>query len=185
MALTRGRRLLVVGLLATGLWAAVTGAQEPGSLEWLLTDFGLRPLSGAPPDFTLPALDGRRITLESLRGRVGFLYFWATWCPHCSRELPSSMERLHRGLGPRGLTLWAINIAEPPAHVAEWVKARGLTMPILLDTDGAVTRAYRVTGTPTVILVDRDGQWLGRGVGPRDWETEGRPFLTALLAPRS
>jgi cytochrome c biogenesis protein CcmG/thiol:disulfide interchange protein DsbE len=94
------------------------------------------------------------------------------------------MEKLHRELGPQGLAVWAINIAEPPARVAEWVRQRGLTMPVLLDADGTVTRAYRVTATPTVVLVGRDGQWLGRGVGPRDWDTEGRPLLTALLARR-
>jgi peroxiredoxin len=184
-ALTVGamRKLLVVGLAVAGVWAGAAGAQSP-SLEWLLQDFGLRPLSGNPPAFTLPGLDGRRHDLEDLKGRVGFLYFWATWCPHCSKELPSSMEKLHRELGPQGLTVWAINIAEPPEHVANWVKQRGISMLVLFDTDGTVTRAYRVTGTPTVVLLGRDGQWVGRGVGSRDWDAEGRSVLTALLARR-
>ena len=115
---------------------------------------------------------------------MGFLYFWATWCPHCSRQLPTVIEKIQREFGPHGLTVWAIDIAEPPARVAAFVESRGLTMPVLLDTDGTVTRAYRITGTPTVVLVGRDGQWLGRGVGPRDWDTEGRPLLAALLARR-
>jgi peroxiredoxin len=177
------RKLLVVGLAVASVWAGAAGAQS-NSLEWLLQDFGLRPLSGNPPAFTLPGLDGRRHDLEDLKGRVGFLYFWATWCPHCSKELPSSMQKLHRELGSQGLTMWAINIAEPPERVADWVRQRGLSMPVLLDTDGTVTRAYRVTGTPTVVLLGRDGQWVGRGVGSRDWDTEGRPVLTALLARR-
>jgi hypothetical protein len=73
------RVLLVVGLVAASLWAVAAVGEEPGSLEGLLKDFGLRPLSGDPPAFTLPALDGRPHGLESLKGRVGFLYFWATW----------------------------------------------------------------------------------------------------------
>jgi hypothetical protein len=73
------RRVLVVGLVAAGLWAAVAAGQEPATLEWLLKDFGLRPLAGEPPAFTLPGVDGQPYRLESLRGRVGFLYFWATW----------------------------------------------------------------------------------------------------------
>jgi peroxiredoxin len=184
-ALTMGvvRRLLVAGLVVAGVWAGVAAAQ-PGSLEALLQDFGLRPLSGNPPAFTLLGLDGERHDLEGLKGRVGFLYFWATWCPHCSRELPASIEKLHRELGARGLTIWAIDIAEPPEHVASWVKQRGISVPVLLDTDGVVTRAYRVTGTPTVVLLGRDGQWVGRGVGSRDWDGEGRPILTTLLARR-
>jgi peroxiredoxin len=178
-------RTRVLGVLvAVALWAVAAAGQEPGSLEWLLKDLGLRPLSGEPPPFTLPALDGQPHSLESLKGRVGFLYFWATWCPHCSRQLPTVIEKLHRELGPQGLTVWAIDIAEPHARVASWVESRGLTVPVLLDTDGTVTRAYRITGTPTVVLVGRDGQWRGRGVGVRDWDTEGRPLLAALLARR-
>jgi peroxiredoxin len=178
------RLRVLAGLLAVVLCAVVAAGEEPGSLEGLLKDFGLRPLSGEPPPFTLPGLDGRSYSLESLKGRVGFLYFWATWCPHCSRQLPAMIETLHRELGPQGLTIWAIDIAEPPARVAAFVESRGLTLPVLLDADGAVTRAYRITGTPTVVLVGRDGQWRGRGVGPRDWDTEGRPLLAALLARR-
>jgi hypothetical protein len=79
-ALTMGamRKLLVVGLAVASVWAGAAGAQS-ASLEWLLQDFGLRPLSGNPPAFTLPGLDGQPHDLESLKGRVGFLYFWATW----------------------------------------------------------------------------------------------------------
>jgi hypothetical protein len=144
------RMRVLGGLLAVALCAVVAAGEEPGSLEGLLKDFGLRPLSG----------------------------------PHCSRQLPSMIETLHRELGPQGLTVWAIDIAEPPARVAAFVESRGLTLPVLLDADGAVTRAYRITGTPTVVLVGRDGQWRARGVGPRDWDTEGRPLLAALLARR-
>ena len=39
-------------------------------------------------------------------------------------------------------------------------------------------------GTPTVVLVDRQGRLLGRTVGSREWDTEGRPLLAALLAAR-
>jgi peroxiredoxin len=178
------RTRVLCGLAAVALWAVAVAGEEPASLEALLKDFGLRPLSGEPPPFTLPGLDGQPHNLESLKGRVGFLYFWATWCPHCSRQLPTVIEKIQREFGPHGLTVWAIDIAEPPARVAAFVESQGLTMPVLLDTDGTVTRAYRITGTPTVVLVGRDGQWLGRGVGPRDWDTEGRPLLAALLARR-
>jgi peroxiredoxin len=178
------RRMLGLGLVAVGLWAATAASEEPGTLELRLRDFGLRPLAGDPPSFTLAGLDGERHTVEALRGRVALLYFWATWCPHCSRELPTSVEKLHRELQGQGLAVRAINIAEPPGLVGEWVSQRRVTTPVLLDTDGAVTRAYRVTGTPTVILLDRDGRWVGRGVGPRDWDTEGRPLLMGLLARR-
>jgi len=63
-----------------------------------------------------------------------------------------------------------------------WVREKGVTSRILLDPDGAVTRAYGVTGTPTVYLVGRAGQLVGKAVGPRGWMSDlGRALLTALL----
>ena len=56
---------------------------------------------------------------------------------------------------------------------------KSVTVPVLLDPDGAVTAAYKVTGTPTVFLVGRDGTLVGKVVGTRDW---GGPAGLALLA---
>lgn len=100
--------------------------------------------------------------------------------------MPSTIETLHRRYRDQGLAVWAVNIKEPRSHVARWVKEKGLTMPVLLDADGAATQAYRVTGTPTLVLVDRAGRLVGRAVGTRDWLGEkGRALFAALLAPRS
>jgi peroxiredoxin len=98
--------------------------------------------------------------------------------------LPSSIESLHREFHDQGLAILAINLVEPQAKVAEWVRQRRLTFPILLDESGAVARAYRVRATPTVVLVDRRGQLVGRTVGAREWWAEGRPLIAALLAAR-
>ena len=74
---------------------------------------------------------------------------------------------------------------ESRAQVAGWVRDRGLTFPVLLDESGAVASAYRVRATPTVILVDRRGQLVGRAVGSREWDdAEGRALIAALLAAR-
>jgi peroxiredoxin len=96
--------------------------------------------------------------------------------------LPSTIETLHRRYRDRGLEIWAVNLKEPRSQVADWVRRSGLTMPVLLDADAAVARAYRVTGTPTVVLVDRAGRLVGRAVGTRDWlGDKGRALFAALL----
>jgi len=95
--------------------------------------------------------------------------------------LPSH-EKTYRELKDRGFTLLAVNIQEPKATVEAWARKAGVTFPIVLDRDGAVTRAYRVTGTPTVYLVDRDGRFVGWYVGPKDVKAkEGRTLLDELL----
>ena len=115
-----------------------------------MRDFGVGPLSGEPSPVALPDLAGERITLQGQRGRLVMLYFWATWCPFCTREMPSTIETIHREFRDQGLAVLAINLGESRAAVASWVMQHGLTFPVLLDESGAVAGAYRIRGTPTV-----------------------------------
>jgi len=96
--------------------------------------------------------------------------------------LPSSIEQLHRDLAARGLSVLAVNIQESASTVAAWARERRVTVPILLDPDGEVTRQYGVIATPTAFLIDREGRLLGRAVGPRDWASpEGKALSVGLL----
>jgi len=93
-----------------------------------------------------------------------------------------SIDALQKDLDRDGLTVLLVNIAEPRATVAQVVAARGYTARVLLDPDGGASERYRVTGTPTVYLIGRDGMLLGRAVGARPWASPpGRALLTALL----
>lgn len=75
----------------------------------------------------------------------------------------------------------AIDFQEPPSKVAAWVQSSGVTFPVLIDQDGAVTQAYEVTATPTVFLVGRDGRIVGKALGTKAWNSDtGRALLTAL-----
>ena len=89
------------------------------------------------------------------------------------------MDRLHRDLSQKGLSVIKVNIVESRSTVDAWVQEKLVTIPVLLDTDGAVTRHYGVIATPTAFLIDRQERLLGRLVGPRDWAS---PAGTALIA---
>jgi len=76
-----------------------------------------------------------------------------------------------------------VNLQETPSTVAAWARERNVTIPILLDADGDVSRRYGVIATPTVVLIDRRGRLLGRIVGPRDWSSPaGQALIAGLLA---
>ncbi len=77
----------------------------------------------------------------------------------------------------------AINIGEPTAAVADWVREKRLSFTVLPDPTGAVSQAYKVVATPTVYLVGRDGLLVGKAIGPKDWDTEtGKAALRALVS---
>jgi AhpC/TSA family len=97
--------------------------------------------------------------------------------------LPSTIERIHRELKDQGLVVLAINLAEKRDLVAAWVKSRGVTSTVLLDANKDAEKSYQIAYTPTVFLVDRRGQLVGKAIGERDWAGEqGQALLRLLLA---
>jgi hypothetical protein len=94
------------------------------------------------------------------------------------------MNALYEEFKGRGLVLLLVNLGEDPEIVRRAVKARGYTAPVVLDADREVSDAYVVTATPTVYILDRRLQIVGRAVGRRDWAGEpGRRLIAALLRP--
>ncbi|MCG3209110.1 MAG: Thiol-disulfide oxidoreductase ResA [Anaerolineae bacterium] len=135
----------------------------------------------AAPDFSLPLLNGGTLALNELRGKPAIINFWATWCPPCRRELPA-LQAAYETYGDR-IGFVAVDVKEQPEQVAGFVNELGITFPIVLDGDGAVSGvAYKVRGIPTTVFVDANGVISARHVGPLD-ETTINSYLAPLLEP--
>lgn len=94
-----------------------------------------------------------------------------------------SINALHEEFKGRGLTVLLVNMREDREIVRRAVTTRRYTAPVIMDADGEVADTYRVTGTPTVYLLDRRLQIVGRAIGRRDWASEeGRRLFAALLS---
>ena len=97
--------------------------------------------------------------------------------------MPSAIAQVQRELKDQGLVVLAVSIQEPAATVSAWTKKVAFPFPVFLDEDGAMTKAWRVSSTPTVYLVDRKGRLVGKGIGTKPWTSPaGRKLLSALLA---
>jgi peroxiredoxin len=174
-----------VGLLAGALTAAayVATLQQRARAPARPFEVVRVPAPAPAPAFELPDLTGRRLGLDDLRGRAVLLTFWATWCEPCRVEMPAMMA-LERELGPRGLTVIAVNVKEPGSRVEAFVKELGLTFAVLLDSRGEVSERYEVQALPTTYLIGRDGRLVALALGYRDWESPGaRAYLAGLLGP--
>jgi thiol-disulfide isomerase/thioredoxin len=145
------------------------GAKAADAREHLFEAMGMAKVPPkAAPGFTLPATDGRQVSLRQYQGKVVFLNFWATWCIPCREEMPS-LERLHQTYQAQDLVILSIDLKESADQVKAFFQKHGLSFPALLDQDGSVFRDYLVAGMPTTYLIGRDGTMLARGVGGRDW----------------
>jgi len=136
------------------------------------------------PTFELARLDGGpNLALESLRGRVVLLNFWATWCKPCEDEMPA-MQRLANALAGTDFELVAVSVDQSADDVRAYRDRLGLRFPILLDPEKRVASAYQSYRYPESYLIDRDGRILARYIGPRDWDSDAyRDRIRGLAAP--
>ena len=118
------------------------------------------------PDFTLPDLDGKAVTLSGLRGRVVVLTFFASWCHPCEQDMPI-LERAQRDLGDR-IAVVGVNYQDFPNDSRDFVRRLGVTFPALIEdsTDNPVAARYDVHAMPDTLFIDANGIVRDRLFGP-------------------
>jgi thiol-disulfide isomerase/thioredoxin len=136
-------------------------------------------------------INGGPHSLESLRGSVVLLEFWATWCRSCIEVFPKikGLHREHAGRGLRVLALTRHYYTTPgPLESAEqelelissYVRDHGLEFPVGVAEDHTTQMTYGAVGLPTVALIDRKG--VVRGYGRFDGGEANDPLFEELLA---
>jgi len=150
-------------ILGFALFAVTTGVGELWSVEHRPE---LRPVEhrAQHPDFseiTLSSLDEQTVLLSAYAAPVTVLVLWAVWCKPCLEELPY-VEQLHQlYLGDRDVAILAISIDRVPEKVKAEVETLGLSMPVLIDADSSLRKAFSLSGlVPTLLYILPDFEVL-------------------------
>jgi len=106
--------------------------------------------------------------LQSFRGQVVLLNFWASWCPPCVMEMPS-LHALHEHLHDEGFTVVAVSVDDGWGPVRHFFKYTAVSFPVLLDEEGMATTLYDNDRLPESFLIDRAGRVVEIFAGARDW----------------
>jgi thiol-disulfide isomerase/thioredoxin len=159
-------------LALAAAWAVAAGAQE------------LKPWTGgSAPPLALEDLEGRSHSLDSYRGKVVLINFWATWCEPCREEMPS-IERLRHSLDGRPFVVLAVNLAEPRSRIRGYLEKIPLRFTVLLDRDTSAAKAWKARILPATYVVGPDGKIRYSYVGELDWSQEKvRRAIASLLPP--
>src|ERR1700755_2032394 len=132
------------------------------------TSHGDGDASGAPasPAGAWTQLDGRRATLEDLRGQVVILDFWATYCPPCREEIPH-LVRLQKEFGPQGLKVIGLNVGgdEDRPKVPDFVKEYKIQYQLADPEDETIRRFLLTDDIPQTFVIDRQGRVVEHVVG--------------------
>ena len=126
-------------------------------------------IGAAAPAFSLPTLSGRATRLSSLRGKVVFLDFWASWCVPCRQEFPV-LQRLYERYRERGLRVVGITVDQEAGNARGFVERAGARFLILHDANRAVAEKYAPPSMPTSYVIDREGilRHINRGFEASD-----------------
>jgi peroxiredoxin len=118
------------------------------------------------PMFEVTALNGEKITLEKLRGKVVIVTFWATDCASCLKEIPLFTD-LYSRFHAKGLDIIGISMYyDPPNHVVEFLKQNPLPYLITLDIDGKLGNTFgNVKVTPTTFLLNKNSEIVWQKIG--------------------
>ena len=109
------------------------------------------------PEVYLPELVGaEQVSLASLRGKVVYLDFWASWCGPCRVSFPI-LEKLRDELGPEGFEVLAINVDENESDALKFLSDMSVSYLVVRDDEAATPQTYGILGMPTGYLIDRQG----------------------------
>ncbi len=154
--------MLLIGLLAYSF------KRDPRYIE--------SPLIGHPaPTFVLTLFDGKRISLQDLRGKVVFLNFWASWCPPCRAEA-KDLEAGWQRFKDQGIVFVGVNIQDKEPAAMEFISEFGITFPNGRDASGRMAVDYGVWGIPETFFIDAEGRVTYKHVGSLGW-----PIISAKL----
>ena len=129
-------------------------------------------------DFTLPLLNGKKVTLQEYKGKIVILNFWASWCEPCNTEMPHLQAFYERH--QRDVEILAVNVTtkDKVTNVEKFVEKYRLTFPVLLDESGDTSTMYGAFTFPTTIIIDREGNINQEILGPMNEE-----LLDSLIKP--
>ena len=119
------------------------------------------------PGFTLKGTAGREVSLADFKGKVVVLEWTNPDCPFVQRHYKEgSMKNLtsaySESMGVVWLTINSTNYMDAAAN-AGFVKAEGITWPVLVDQDGTVGHAYGAATTPHMFVIDAKGTVVYNG----------------------
>lgn len=134
----------------------------------------------AAPDFTLPTLDGKEVSLASFKGKTVVLEWWNPQCPyvvktHTKGPLTGTAKK-HTDAGVVWLAINSGGEGKQGFEVAantEALAAWALTHPVLRDVDGKVGKAYGATNTPNMFVIDPAGNVVYAGAIDNSPDGEG------------
>jgi thiol-disulfide isomerase/thioredoxin len=117
---------------------------------------------GDKPQMEFQSLDGQKVSLAALKGKIVMVDFWATWCGPCMEEA-GHMVQLHEKYGPKGLVILGISLDRDLGALKRVIQEKKFVWPNYMDRGGKFSGPWGVNGIPHSVIISPDGEvlWVG------------------------
>ncbi len=147
----RRSRMRWLGWLAAAALAVVVLRALPGAAS------GAPRVGAEAPALKVKTLDGQKLSLAELRGKVVLVNFWATWCPPCRAEMPG-FESVWRERQKDGFVVVGLSADDGSGQVALFLGDQGITYPVAMASASAKRAFGGVNALPSSFLIDKQGK---------------------------
>jgi len=112
------------------------------------------------PDFEMSLMDGQKVKLSELKGKVVMLQFTASWCGVCRKEMPFIEKEIWQINKNKDFALYGLDRDEPIEKAQKLIDATGITYPIALDDGGKIFEQYAMknSGITRNVILNREGK---------------------------
>lgn len=122
----------------------------------------------ATSDISFKGEDGKTVTLSSLKGKVVFINFWATWCPPCIHEMPSINELKQSFKGNDNIVFLMVDVDNKMEKSSAFMQENNYDLPVYVPASN-IPSDYLGGAIPTTVILDKSGDMMARMEGGRDY----------------
>ncbi len=108
------------------------------------------------PEFTLPDINKKDVSLKDFNEKTVLLSFWASWCPVCKEKIPKLID-LYSKTSRDEFEILALNLDNSFNIMSKFVKKTKINYKVLFDKKGEVAQKYKVMGIPSYFIIDKTG----------------------------
>lgn len=160
-------------------------ALQKENIQKMLAELKKSMLSETAPVFALNDLDGKKIDITELKGKVVVVDFWATWCGPCKASFPGMQKMVNKYKNDPNVKFVFVDTWErgedKRKDATDFISSNKYSFHVLLDNDNKVVEQFKVEGIPTKFVIDKNGIIRFKAIGFDGSDDKLMNELTAMI----